>query len=119
MALDQDALNSLHIDRDPPPPAGKPLYLRIVVVICVLLLLGEIGWRVFSGSNAVEVFVTQAVATRSGANSAVLDASGYVVARRQATVASKVTGKVIDVLVEEGVRVKQDQLLARLDDTSV
>ena len=47
-----------------------------------------------------------------------LNASGYVVARRQATVSSKVTGKVAEVLIEEGMAVKEGQLLARLDDTT-
>ena len=48
---------------------------------------------------------------------AVLNASGYVTARRRATVSSKVTGKVIDVLIEEGQPVKEGQMLAHLDDS--
>ena len=48
----------------------------------------------------------------------VLNASGYVTARRQATVSSKVTGKVVEVLVEEGMAVREGQILARLDDTT-
>ena len=48
---------------------------------------------------------------------AVLNASGYVVARRRATVSSKVTGKVIDILIEEGHPVQEGQILAHLDDT--
>ena len=51
----------------------------------------------------------------SVAATSVLDASGYVTARRQATVSSKVTGRIIDVFVEEGMRVGEDQILARLD----
>jgi RND family efflux transporter MFP subunit len=47
----------------------------------------------------------------------VLDATGYIVARRQATVSSKTTGKVMEVLIEEGLVVEKDQLLARLDDS--
>jgi RND family efflux transporter MFP subunit len=47
----------------------------------------------------------------------VLDASGYVTARRQATVSAKITGKVTEVLIEEGVQVKEGDVLARLDDT--
>jgi RND family efflux transporter MFP subunit len=47
----------------------------------------------------------------------VLNASGYVTARRRATVSSKVTGKVVDVLVEEGHAVREGQVLAHLDDT--
>ncbi len=46
----------------------------------------------------------------------VLDATGYVVARRQAAVSSKITGKVAEVLIEEGMLVEEGQLLARLDD---
>jgi multidrug efflux pump subunit AcrA (membrane-fusion protein) len=45
----------------------------------------------------------------------VLDASGYVTARRQATVSAKITGKVTEVLIEEGMRVQQGAVLA-LDD---
>jgi len=47
----------------------------------------------------------------------VLDASGYVTARRQATVSAKITGKVTEVLIEEGQRVREGAVLARLDDT--
>jgi len=53
----------------------------------------------------------------AAATSSILDATGYVVARRQATVSSKVTGKVVEVFVEEGMQVEQGQLLARLDDS--
>ncbi len=48
----------------------------------------------------------------------VLDASGYVVARRQAVVSSKVPGKILEVFVEEGVRVVKDQIVAYLDNSS-
>ena len=60
-----------------------------------------------------------AVAVEAAASSgpaAVLNASGYVTARRQATVSSKITGKVAEVLVEEGMKVEEGQVLARLDD---
>jgi len=48
-------------------------------------------------------------------NSSVLDATGYVTARRQATVSSRITGKVVQVFIEEGDEVDKGQLLARLD----
>ena len=48
----------------------------------------------------------------------ILDASGYVVARRQATVSSKITGKVVHVAIEEGQRVARGEIIARLDDTN-
>jgi RND family efflux transporter MFP subunit len=50
--------------------------------------------------------------------SSMLDASGYVVARRQATVSSKITGKVVEVLIEEGQRVEVNEIVARLDDAN-
>ena len=59
-------------------------------------------------------------ATGAGASAGtVLNASGYVTARRRATVSSKVTGKVLEVFVEEGKAVKKGQVLARLDDSQI
>jgi RND family efflux transporter MFP subunit len=55
----------------------------------------------------------------AGAPNAVLNASGYVTARRRATVSSKVTGKVMEIFVEEGKAVKRGQVLARLDDSQL
>src|SRR6185503_1655019 len=56
-------------------------------------------------------------AADAGGAASVLDASGYVTARRQATVSAKITGKVVEVLIEEGQRVEENAVLARLDDT--
>ena len=50
-------------------------------------------------------------------NTTVLNASGYVTARRQATVSSKITGKVVEVLIEEGMTVREGDVVARLDDS--
>jgi len=49
----------------------------------------------------------------------VLNASGYVTARRMATVSSKVTGLITDVLIEEGMEVEEGQILARLDTSNI
>ena len=68
------------------------------------------------GNRAIEVKVAPARAVAAGSGGgAVLNASGYVTARRQATVSSKVTGKVVEILIEEGMQVKEGQILARLD----
>ena len=64
----------------------------------------------------VQTAVARAASQGAGAGS-VLDASGYVTARRQATVSAKITGKVTEVLIEEGQRVREGAVLARLDDT--
>ena len=58
-------------------------------------------------------------ATSSPEDATILNASGYVTARRRATVSSKVTGKLVNVLVEEGMAVRQGQILARLDDSTL
>jgi multidrug efflux pump subunit AcrA (membrane-fusion protein) len=97
---------------------GKPL----VVTLVVLLVLGIGGfgaWYWATALQAASVKVASATVKAGGANapSAVLNASGYIVARRRATVSSKVTGKVLDVLIEEGHPVKAGQIVAHLDDT--
>ncbi len=63
--------------------------------------------------------VVEVSADQAAAAGAVLDASGYVTARRRAVVSSKVTGKIVEVLVDEGLAVRQGQVLARLDASTV
>ena len=66
--------------------------------------------------KAIEVSIAPTAAIGSGgASASVLDASGYVVARRMATVSSKITGRVKEVLIEEGQRIEEGQVMARLD----
>ena len=94
----------------------------VVVGLVVLLVLAAVGagaWYWATALQAVSVKVAPVTARSGSASSpgAVLNASGYVVARRRATVSSKVTGKVIDVLLEEGQPVREGQILAHLDDT--
>lgn len=100
---------------------GQPETLRwpwIVAAIAVFVAVGSGIWLWSSpGLAEVEVVEPRQVSTASqGPRTAVLDASGYVVARRQATVSAKVTGKIEEVLVEEGMAVEAGQVLARLDD---
>ncbi|MDH3803924.1 MAG: efflux RND transporter periplasmic adaptor subunit, partial [Gammaproteobacteria bacterium] len=73
--------------------------------------------RPSAGSVLVEIDTARRPPSVAAASS-VLDASGYVVARREATVSSKLTGKVEEILVEEGMRVEKDQVVARLDDAT-
>ena len=81
----------------------------------LLVLAGGAWWLLRPRPPEVKVASAAAAATTPGGASTVLDASGYVTARRQATVSSKVTGRVVEVLVEEGMAVEEGQLLARLD----
>jgi RND family efflux transporter MFP subunit len=119
MSFDQNALDSLRIERSNEPEDQGSSKVFKWLIIAVLILAAIAGAYALLHDSAIEVETTSAVATAGGSMSAaVLNASGYVVARRQATVSSKVTGKVAEVLIEEGMAVKQGQLLARLDDTT-
>lgn len=79
-----------------------------------LFILGSF-W-IFSG-HTVKVKVVLARIPFETGNSTILSASGYITARVRATVATKVTGRVAEMLVEEGMKVQKDQVLARLDDS--
>ncbi len=117
MNASAELLKELRIERNrtPEPPSRRGLWIALGVAV-VLLALGAAGWALFGRDRAVEVRTAPTVAIAGGsATASVLDASGYVVARRIATVSSKITGRVKEVLIEEGMRVEQDQVLARLD----
>ena len=120
MSLDKTALESLRRDRDASDERyqerGGPRTWRRVALGVVALLVLVFGWRMFNGAVPVETVTIEAP---EGADGAVLNASGYVVARRIATVSSKVTGRVSEVLFEEGAEVKAGQVLARLDAATV
>ena len=118
--MDKKALLSeLRIDRtEETSSSGRPL--KWFVAIAVVAGLGFVGLYVGLPTEAAMTEVRTAVARTTAAASAgdsVLDATGYVVARRQATVSAKVTGKVLEVLIEEGMTVEAGQLLAQLDDS--
>ena len=77
------------------------------------------AWLWITRVRPVEVEVAHGDQRAAGTQASVLNASGYVTARRRATVSSKVTGKVIEVNVEEGMAVREGQVLARLDDSTM
>jgi RND family efflux transporter MFP subunit len=110
-----ELLKQLRIDRNAP---ARPSRARGVVVAVLLVAGAAGGWAAWVRREplAVRTAVAQA-ATAAGGPASVLDASGYVTARRQATVSAKITGKIVEVLIEEGMRVEEGAVLARLDDT--
>lgn len=113
-----ERISQLKIDRSAPAAAGRSRLLPGAVL--GVTGVGILWWAFFSPGSAavlVETDIARKPSSVAAANS-VLDASGYVVARRQATVSSKVTGKVVAVFVEEGMRVEKDQVVARLDDAT-
>jgi RND family efflux transporter MFP subunit len=118
--LDDDALASLKIDRNARPPSrGSGRAVLIALGAVALVAAGGAYW--WLRDRPIEVAFATAVASAGGGSTsaAVLNASGYVVARREATVSSKVTGKIAEILIEEGMVVAEGQLLARLDDESL
>jgi RND family efflux transporter MFP subunit len=118
MSAPKPLIEGLRIERKPVPKAKPASWIVILVVAGLLLLVAGYFWQ----SRAPAMMVQTAVAreaSRGGGELTVLNASGYVTARREATVSSKVTGKVTEVLIEEGMRVKEGQVLARLDDSNI
>jgi HlyD family secretion protein len=113
------ALDDLRIERrDRPPPASRSWV--VVAVFGAFVVVAAVRWWVMRpGVLEVQTVLARESTGGGHAERTVLNASGYVTARRAATVSSKVTGKVIEVLVEEGLKVREGQILARLDDTNV
>src|SRR5256886_9935243 len=111
-----ELLRELRIDRDGRPPRAR--WRRLVVAVVALVALGAGAWLAWSRISTPAVRTAAAGgATRAGGGvGSVLDGSGYVTARRQATVSAKITGKVTEVLIEEGMHVSEGAVLARLDD---
>jgi RND family efflux transporter MFP subunit len=112
-----ELLKQLRIDRSPARPArSRSRWLALAVA--VLLALAVAAWFVLARPAAPTVRTAAAhAASQAPGAASVLDASGFVTARRQATVSAKITGKVTEVLIEEGMRVEDNAVLARLDDT--
>lgn len=94
-----------------------PVAAVVIVVVVVLVGAGAWFWSTRLQAASVKTATVTPKAGSSAGADAVLNASGYVTARREATVSAKVTGKVVDVLIDEGHPVKEGQVLARLDDT--
>jgi len=113
-------LGQLRIDRGAPPPTAaggrRPWIIGGAVVLAALVAAGT--WLAFHAHTAPVVHTVAARAIGGGGGASVLDATGYVTARRQATVSAQITGTVAAVLIEEGDHVKEGQVIGRLDDTA-
>ena len=116
-------LESLRIDHDE-RHRGPGWWFWVSLALMVAAVTGGGLWWLAGGSivQATPVTTTAVETELTGdaaSTATVLNASGYVTARRRATVSSKITGKVVEVLVEEGMRVKENQILARLDASTI
>ncbi|MES2705267.1 MAG: efflux RND transporter periplasmic adaptor subunit [Verrucomicrobiota bacterium] len=128
MSSQKTALDGLRIDRSAssaPARSGGGAGKWVVILLLLAAAGGGIFWW-HGQSDTIAVRTAEArevvsggAAQSGGAGKTLLNASGYVAARREATVSSKVTGKVMEVLVEEGMKVELGQVLAKLDASNV
>jgi len=118
MGPKKPTLDDLRIERRPAAAAGTRVWLAASILLLLVLAVLAVWWRTKPRAIEVRTAMARDVSGTNGERT-VLNASGYVTARRAATVSSKVTGKVIEVSAEEGKQVKEGQVLARLDDTNV
>jgi len=115
--MEKPTLEQLRIERKPDKESSAWRWIGFLVLAAVVVVAAYFLWS--SQIAVAEVRTTVARELKSQAAGTVLNASGYVTARRQATVSSKFTGKVTEVLIEEGMAVETGQVLARLDDSNV
>ena len=110
-------LAKLRINRDSVATESAGVRLKKLLWLLILPVLAVIGYLLYQGpfKPAKEVKVTTVIVSNPSQASSVLNASGYVVAQRKAEVASKGTGKLETLLVEEGTRVKKGQVMGRLE----
>ena len=114
MADLKEDLAALRLEREPDIQPRRRWVVWLVLAV-FLVAAGGGAWWWFSRERPVEVEIATVSSRQAGTQAAVLNATGYVTARRRATVSSKITGKVIEVNIEEGMAVRQGQVLARLD----
>ena len=121
MAEKEDLLKDLKIDRSKSAEEKSIQSNKFLLFGLATIIILFFGWFFLSEDQAkiVTTFTVKSLNTNDSSVSSILDASGYVVARRRATVSSKITGKVMKVFVEEGMYVKEGQLLAQLDDSTM
>src|SRR5271167_3056954 len=117
MAAEKHSLEELRIERKD-SPRGSPWRIALALVLPAILLLCTAGFFWLKSSRAPEVRVATVREASAGGAATVLNASGYVTPRLRATVSSKITGKVVEVLIEEGKTVTEGQVVGRLDDSN-
>ena len=109
------SLDALRIDRSQTPPKPRGGWW---IILILLGLLGAGTWW-FTRTKPVSVKITTVrMQSTGGGGKTLLNASGYVTTRLDATVSSKITGKVAEILVEEGMKVEKGQVLAKLDSSN-
>lgn len=113
------SLDALRIDRSKIPQDSGNGRLWSVLLLSLILAGAGFWWFNRTKATPVKTAIVTAQSSSSSGGRTLLNASGYVTTRLDATVSSKITGKVTEILVEEGMKVEKDQVLARLDASNV
>jgi RND family efflux transporter MFP subunit len=125
LVIDTGLLKELRIDgshrEDHGNNGGPPKWVwGLLVGLALLALGGAVAWWFLAGHKPIAVQTVTVRANGQGASAdAVLQATGYVTARRSATVSAQITGTLTEVLIDEGFKVKKGQVLARLEDSAL
>ena len=116
MADKSSHLDQLRIDRTrAAPSSSRGLWIALAAI--VVIGGAGAGWYYFRPAPGIPIHVVTVEGAGGGGGSG-LDASGYVVARRQATLSGQIIDKVVYLNAEEGQRVKKGDVIARLDDSN-
>ena len=120
MSEKEDLLNNLKIDRSEEPSSSEGAKNKFTLLAAAAVIVVAFFWFFNQEEEITEVttFTVKSLSNSDSPSASILDASGYVVPRTRATVSSKITGKVMEVFIEEGMYVKKGQILAQLDDSS-
>jgi RND family efflux transporter MFP subunit len=119
--MPQEDLSKLKIDKSDKKSvtAGRKKKPFIIAVLVTLVIIGAVLYRAGIIAPTSTVDVTTVSMVYPSQSLSVLNASGYIVAQRKAAVASKMTGRLTALLVEEGSIVKKGQILARMESSDV
>lgn len=112
-------LDALRIDRTQVPSGTGRGWWWLLLVLVLVVAGGAAWWFVRGNGISVKTATARLQGAANGNGRTLLNASGYVTTRLKATVSSKITGKVAEILVEEGMKVEKDQILGRLDSSNV
>jgi RND family efflux transporter MFP subunit len=116
LLLEQLRIDPVH--RDEQTTSSRTWWIVAGVVVAIALVGAAVAYFVLRGPRYEVEVATAAPPAASAGPTAILQATGYVTARRQATVSAQITGALTQVLIEEGERVSAGQVLAKLDDTA-